>query len=386
MFLKKVLLKILMLEQPITISILAGGASRRFKTYTKQSDKALAVINDRIILERILTNLAPVASRINIVTNNFTRQQYYIQILSSLAPEKLENSIKQKIHWLIDSPLLTCSGPLQGAITSMLNNFIINVTVPCDVPFLSSEVITTLRAFLGKNISTVVPIWSNGRLEPQIAAYRKEQISTSIDGLTSLKRSRIDDLIRASSKIAFVNIEKTFSLFGSVDQLFANINRPEAIVKWEKKEQMTPLSSSQNYYLSKENNFHHYSQIVQILKNDQKYLLANLKRWVSQNKSKNQLNNLLELANNFFSKELYFWAGVTFQLLRQLEYSKEFEEAQKNAYIKEMNFWERHKIYFLSLHAAQDVLIASSKDIDEGIIEKLEKYRFLMKMKREDKK
>ena len=115
------------------------------------------------------------------------------------------------------------------------------------------------------------------------------------------------------------------------------------------------------------------------------YLLEDLKRWVNQNKSNNQLNNLLELANTFFSKKLYFWAGVTFQLLRQLEYSKEFEEAQRNAYMKEMDFWERHKIYFLSLHAAQDVLIASS-NINEEIIDKLEKYRFLMKMKREDKK
>ncbi len=375
-----------MREPTLTISILAGGASRRFRKYIKQPDKTLAMINDRIILERILANLAPVASRINIVTNNLARQQYYSQVLSSLIPGKLSISIKQKIHWLIDSPQLTCSGPLRGAITSMLNKFIINVTVPCDVPFLSSEILTTLITFLVEKISTAVPIWSNGRLEPQIGAYRKEQISTSIDSLAPLKRSRIDDLIRASSKIAFINIEKTFSQFGSVDQLFANINRPEDIDVWEKKEQMTALSSSQNYSFYSNNDFHHYSQIVQLLKNNQKYLLEDLKRWASQNKSNDQLKNLLELANTFFSKKLYFWAGVTFQLLRQLEYSKEFEEAQKNAYMKEMYFWERHKIYFLSLHAAQDVLIASSKDIDEEIIDKLEKYRFLMKMKREDKK
>ncbi|MFX1253800.1 MAG: molybdenum cofactor guanylyltransferase [Promethearchaeota archaeon] len=386
MLVKKVPLKILMLEQPITISILAGGASRRFKTYTKQPDKALAMINDRIILERILTNLAPIASRINIVTNNFTRQQYYSQVLSSLATEKLENSIKQKIHWLIDSPLVICSGPLRGAITSMLKKFYINITVPCDVPFLSSEVLKTLKAFLKKDVSTVVPIWSNGRLEPQIVAYRKELISTSIKGLASLKRSRIDDLIRASSKIAFVNIENTFSLFGSVNQIFANINRPEDIDKWEKKEQLTSFSPNQNYSIHSNNNFHDYSQTVQLFKNNQKHLLEDLKHWVNQNKSKDRLNNLLELANTFFSKKLYFWAGVTFQLLRQLDYSKEFEEAQKNAYMKEINFWERHKIYFLSLHAAQDVLIASSKDIDDEIIDKLEKYRFLMKIKREDKK
>ncbi|MFX0094044.1 MAG: molybdenum cofactor guanylyltransferase [Candidatus Hodarchaeota archaeon] len=372
-------------EQQMMVSILAGGASQRFKSNKKQPDKALARINGQYILERMIINLAPLASRLNIITNHHTRQLKYQQIISSLPSKRIEDSIKQKICWFVDSPSIVCSGPLKGAITSMQENFPINITAPCDTPFLSAEVLSILNSFLSKEISTVVPLWSSGRLEPQIVAYRKNRIFPSVQSLTHLKRSRIDDLIRASPKVAFVDIEKTFSHLGSVDLLFANINRPEDLNRWKKDITFSQRPYNLDPYISN-NDLQTDSYVIQLLEKKHKLLLEDLTQWACTVLHKDRVDFLSQLANRFLDERCYFWAGIIYQLLCHQGYNN-FEDNQKNAFLMEMDFWEKHKIYFLGLHAAQDALLSSSGSRnDERIIVKLEKFRSLMNMKREDKK
>ncbi len=134
----------------VTSIVLAGGKNLRLGR-----SKALEVINGRSLIERVIERLAPVASKLLIVTSH----------------EQFELPTIPGAEVLID--VYPGSGPLGGIYTGLLvSQTAQSIMVACDMPFLNTELLRHMVE-LSRDFDAVVPRLANGMIEPLHAIYSK---------------------------------------------------------------------------------------------------------------------------------------------------------------------------------------------------------------------
>jgi len=200
--------------------ILAGGRSERFqRTGEPWLDKALTAINGRTTLESIVVQLRDSVDEIAISVGDEQRRRSYMQVL----PPNIFDDVRIFVDEVVSG------GPLGGIATSVKHLDAKQVLViPCDTPFLKPVVVGALFQRIGGN-DAAIPMWSNGILEPLMAVYKGSRVRICSQMLFSSGRRRPSDLIRGSSRVTFVSIEKDLNVLDPEYRSFVNINyRKEA--------------------------------------------------------------------------------------------------------------------------------------------------------------
>ena len=139
----------------VTSIVLAGGKNLRLGR-----SKALEVIGGKSLIERVIERLEPITNQFLIVTSREKSEfptSNEIEVLTDIYPER---------------------GPLGGIYTGLLaSRSLCSIAVACDMPFLSSELLSHMIDLL-QDFNAVVPRWQNGMLEPLHAIYAKSCLDT----------------------------------------------------------------------------------------------------------------------------------------------------------------------------------------------------------------
>jgi molybdopterin-guanine dinucleotide biosynthesis protein A len=193
--------------------ILSGGKSSRMGT-----NKALLKINDKTNIERISDSLRPHFDDIILVTND--PEQYRF-----LGLKMVED------HY-------PGMGPLAGIHAGIkASDYETNVTIACDMPFVSGEIAKSL-VNKSNDYDAVVPI-INGRLQTLFAVFKKN-VTAHIEKCIEDEQLRIKDLLDHLN-VRYVT-EKDLQAETNIDleRVFFNMNHPneyEDAKKWAKVDQ-----------------------------------------------------------------------------------------------------------------------------------------------------
>ena len=134
----------------MTSIILAGGKNLRMG-----SSKALEIIGDKSLIERVVERVKLVSSQTLIVTS----------------PGQLALPVAGEVEVLVD--LYPGKGPLGGIYTGLLASpSSHSIVVACDMPFLNIELLRHMIE-LSRDFDAVVPRLGEGKVEPLHAIYSK---------------------------------------------------------------------------------------------------------------------------------------------------------------------------------------------------------------------
>lgn len=182
--------------------VLAGGRGLRLGR-----SKALEVVGNRRLLDRVIERLKEVGGDIMVVTS---REQ--LDLLTGIDGSRL----------LVD--VYPDMGPLGGIYTGLMaSSCPCNIVVACDMPFLNPRLLRYL-AGLCEGVDAVVPSLSPGTLEPLHAVYSKacvESIKAQLDN----GNLRVDAFL-GKVRVRYVGGEECRVLDPQLLSFF-NINRPE---------------------------------------------------------------------------------------------------------------------------------------------------------------
>lgn len=131
-----------------TAIILAGGKSSRMGR-----DKSLLTTNDLPLIGKIASQLEDHFQEIIISANDMEKYRF--------------------MHLPVIPDLEVGKGPLMGIYSTLLRSkHEVNFVVACDIPDLDIKYVEELiRA--AKDHQIAIPIWSDGKLEPLFAVYKK---------------------------------------------------------------------------------------------------------------------------------------------------------------------------------------------------------------------
>lgn len=166
------------------------------------SDKSLLIVDGQTFVTRIGENLLAVTDKVTIVGGHSADSQF------SAVPDVY--------------PEWGALGGLHGALTACSRNWA--AVVACDLPFVSSALITRL-AMLRERTDAVVPMQPDGRLQPLCAFYKKDPCLSKATELIEQGRRRPLDLLEAITTRA-VPFSELQDLPGA-ERFFVNINTPE---------------------------------------------------------------------------------------------------------------------------------------------------------------
>lgn len=180
--------------------ILAGGRSSRLGTF-----KPIVKLAGRPLISY--------AIEIAVFTS-----KPYVLVSSHEQSEMIRGVIGERRATIINEPKETVR-PFRfiAALSTIPEDLIF--LMGCDTPFLDPRLPTLLLQHIGDS-SAVVPVWSNGYLEPLAALYRKEPLS-EINSATSFRE------ILAKIDAKTVSIET----LGVRPESFFNINTPSDLRK-----------------------------------------------------------------------------------------------------------------------------------------------------------
>ena len=179
----------------ITGVILAGGKNRRFG-----SKKALAKINGKRIIDRIITTMSDVFEKNIIITNN----------------EDLYKELNLKTY----PDILKGKGPLMGIYTALHHSSTDIFVTACDMPFVSTSVIRKIVDSL-KDYDAVIPKY-NGKLHFLNAVYSLR--------CTDIFKKKLDgDFLRLKDIVEDLNCNIVEEFKFEDDHLspFFNMNTPD---------------------------------------------------------------------------------------------------------------------------------------------------------------
>ncbi len=135
-------------EAHITGAIIAGGRSKRLGT-----DKALIYFKGKKLIEYAIELMQAFTNEIVISANKNKYTEYSFPVVPDNYPDL--------------GPISGLEAVLKHSRTRK------NMVVPCDTPFLSTELYETLINF-SETYDAVVPRTANGKTEPLIAVYSKD--------------------------------------------------------------------------------------------------------------------------------------------------------------------------------------------------------------------
>ena len=316
--------------------VLAGGRSSRFGT-----DKALATVKGSSSLVRIVRTLKEICKNVTVTTHSSERSQRYSETLkiSGFGPN-------ESVFCLPDNVDLNCSGPLKGMITGLLasrGEYVI--IVPCDIPFVTTNFLSQLSKKSQESNTVVVPMWSDGRFEPQILALPRECLANSCTLLGKLVRSRADDIIRGSPAISIFPLWK----YEQATKILVNLNEPERF---------------------QERRIGTLEKILPSIRED--IDLPWSEEFSNVEKVFDEPSKLIQLCRKLHDDHSWFWSGVLYLSIGNRANDKvrsQYIEAAAASFMQEADLWSRYNLPFLHRHALIDAINADSRLSDEYSLE-----------------
>lgn len=183
-------------------AILSGGQSSRMG-----KNKAFELIGGRRIIDILFDKLRPIFKEITIVTNE---PNLYLEFSADVITD-----------------IYPGLGPVAGIQAALSHTGADAVFVTgCDMPFVSGPLIQYMLAS-SNGYDAVVPVVA-GRLQPTAAVYCKSALTVFTDSLKNqkLKLTRLFEELNAMELD-----ESILGQFGSIDEMFFNINDAAALEK-----------------------------------------------------------------------------------------------------------------------------------------------------------
>lgn len=270
--------------------ILAGGKARRFQTkHGEWHDKALAEISGKPLLIHAVENVQGVVDEVVVCVNDEERKAKYSQVLKQHALTSVKIVIDEKISHI--------SGPnvaIMSGLKSVQADYCL--TLPCDMPFLKSEVAEYMFN-QADGFEVVVPMWPNGRLETLIMVLERPSNLEITNALCQLKRPRSDDIPRGASKTLLVSPVNQIKTLDPELKSFININSKEDLNRLQTRRSHGPVTKNLRLNLG----------VLSI--SDLQLLREGAKR-VQEGKFAEAQRTFALCASNFEVQNSYFWAGV----------------------------------------------------------------------------
>lgn len=183
----------------LTISILAGGKSRRMK----ERDKGLMKLNNKFVISKIILIARKFTNNINIIAN-----------------KNLDSYVKFNVPVFTDI-LEDYQGPLSGIYTAIAKSdkkYLI--VLPCDGPFIKAKFFEDMINF--STDQSILTIKTGDRLQPVYARFNCE-LKNNLEKFLKTNERKID---KWYNKCGFDVIS-----YKKDDDMFINFNSPEDIDK-----------------------------------------------------------------------------------------------------------------------------------------------------------
>lgn len=200
--------------------VLAGGFSQRFG-----EDKALVKLAGKPLILHVLDNLPR-----NI-------DEKIVAVSSEKQKTNLENVVRGKADIAVDK--MNIQSPLVGALTGFENvNHEYCMLLPCDTPFVSSEV-TMLLLELCINRSAAIPRSPECFIEPLQAAYDAEGAAEAAKTALAQGDKNLQSMIDCLSNVRYVStlvirqIDPKLISFYNINTL-NDLKKVEAIIRRKK--------------------------------------------------------------------------------------------------------------------------------------------------------
>ena len=181
----------------ITGIILAGGRARRMGGV----DKGLVLLNQRPMIEHVLTALRPQVGAILINANR--NAEKYAALGCPVVPDALDGYL---------GPLAGLASGMQAATTPYV------VTVPCDSPLIGADIVPRLYETLAREHAEICVAHDGERTHPVFTLLKRELLPSLLAFLAAGERKI--DLWFAKHKLAV-------AYFSDTPQAFINVNSPE---------------------------------------------------------------------------------------------------------------------------------------------------------------
>ncbi len=183
--------------------ILAGGKSTRINT-----NKPMAQIGNKKMIEHVLENVSGIVDEVLVVAGDIGQ--------------------REKISTVICGARLTHDsvlgyGPVAGILAGLqCAQGDYAMVVACDMPFVNPDVVDFLFS-LAEGYDAVVPIWSDGNIEPLHAIYKRKSTIEACEGAIQKNDRRIISPLKALSRVRYVSIEKIKEIDPEL-RTFINVN------------------------------------------------------------------------------------------------------------------------------------------------------------------
>ena len=206
-----------MVYRDLTVAILAGGNSQRFK-----SDKSLAVINNRPLISHMV-NIAKQLSQ---------------NILVVVSDEKQEKILSEYVEdRIVVDPDKSTRCALTGAVTAFEYSKTPNtLLLPVDTPLAKVDLLKMIVEFLPGH-GAVVPSWPSGYIEPLHSVYLSEHAYHHGLRMIEANKLRMKNLLDELSNVLYVSTTVLTQFDQNLDT-FANINTGKDLIDVEKKMQV----------------------------------------------------------------------------------------------------------------------------------------------------
>jgi molybdopterin-guanine dinucleotide biosynthesis protein A len=194
--------------------VLAGGFSRRFG-----KDKGLLPLVNKPLVKHVLDAISPLVDEELVVVSSQTQAENYKKATGS------------NVRVLVDSK--NVQSPLVGASTGFKEaNGQYSLLLPCDVPFVSTDVVNLLFELCISRNATI-PRWPNGYIEPLQAVYCTKQACKAAEKALGEKRLNMQSMVDMLTCVRYVSTLVLRQLDGEL-RTFFNVNAPLDLKKAEK--------------------------------------------------------------------------------------------------------------------------------------------------------
>lgn len=198
------------MQLPLTAIVLAGGQSRRFG-----SDKALALLEGRPLLQHVLERLLKLTSDVLVVAERPSRF------------EALRAQLPPTLRWEVEA--VPGQGPLGGLARGLeLARHPWSVLTACDAPLLEAELIQLLAERSTHTSALAVVPFVADRWQPMPAVYHRALLPLLQEQLDK-KALKVVDLF---SKIQVdCLVEHDIYAHGATEWSFRSVNTPEVLLE-----------------------------------------------------------------------------------------------------------------------------------------------------------
>ncbi|MDQ3687511.1 MAG: molybdenum cofactor guanylyltransferase [Acidobacteriota bacterium] len=180
--------------------ILAGGASSRMGI-----DKAHLRLGERTLVERIAAALSAIAVRVAVVSSKPDAGAWGLPVM-------------RDVHHGLGA-----MGGLHAALSAGQTAWV--AVVSCDLPFVTGELFARLTTYAGQSCDAVVPMQTDGRMQPLCALYRRAACLKVVEDLIQSGELRPRVLVRRV-RTRVVTTDELSDVSGAT-RFFINVNTPE---------------------------------------------------------------------------------------------------------------------------------------------------------------